>query len=123
MLCPAYLQSMPIFFYYATLVTANPAIMAAQKEVGVVQGSSAVLEVYISGYPMPHTADQIRWHRPGGYIVTESDEGVEFREGRRILVLSDLQSQQAGMYMCEVELSHQRRASACIRLDIYGKSL
>ena len=98
--------------------------MAAHEgPIGVVQGSSAVLEVYISGYPVP-TASQITWHRPEGYEVTADDEGVEFQEGRRRLVLSNLQPQQAGVYVCEVESSSSPygRASTRIELDIYGKS-
>ena len=98
--------------------------MAAQEgPIGVVQGSSAVLEVYISGYPLP-TASQITWHRPEGYPVTASDEGVQFQEGHRRLVLSNLQPHQAGVYVCEVISSSppHRRASTRIELDIYGKS-
>lgn len=96
--------------------------MAVQDSVGVVQGSSAVFEVYVSGYPVP-TESHVTWRRPQGYVVTDSDEGVEFQEGHRKLVLSNLQPQQAGVYTCEVVLSRTpyRGASTRIKLDIYGK--
>lgn len=95
--------------------------MAAQEgPIGVVEGSSAVLEVYVSGYPVQPTAAQITWYRPEGSEVDDRDQGVEFQEGRRRLVLSDLQRQQAGVYCCEVESQHHS-ASAQIQLDIYGK--
>ena len=97
--------------------------MASQGSLGVVQGSSAVLEVYVSGYPVPNQS-HITWRRPEGYVVTNSDEGVEFQEGHRRLVLSNLQPQQAGVYTCEVALSRSpnRHANTSIQLDVYGKS-
>ena len=75
----------------------------------------------MSGYPPP-TPEQIMWYRPGNFEVTDSDEGVVFQEGRRSLVLSNLQPQQAGQYTCVVVLSRSpnRHASTQIQLDIYG---
>jgi hypothetical protein len=96
--------------------------MAAQEgPIGVVEGSSAVLEVYVSGYPMQPTAAQITWYRPEGFEVAVSDQGVEFQEGHRKLVLSNLQPQQAGVYVCEVETQHSS-ARARTQLEVYGKS-
>ena len=95
--------------------------MAAQESVGVVQGSTIELEVYVSGYPLP-TSQHIMWYRPEGFEVTDADEGAEFQEGRRRLVLSNIQPQQAGLYSCTVVLSRSpySGASTEIRLDIYG---
>lgn len=101
--------------------SANPAIAAAQDRVGVVQGASAVLEVYVSGYPKP----SLIWHRPRGYIITNSDEGVEFQEDDRILLLSNLRSWEAGTYTCTAVLEpsspHSPEASTKIELDVYGE--
>ena len=96
-------------------------MVAQEGPIGVVEGSSAVLEVYVSGYPEQPTAAQITWHRPEGSEVDDNDQGVEFQEGRRRLVLFDLQRQQAGVYCCKVE-SQYDSASAQIQLNIYGKS-
>ena len=95
--------------------------MTVQERVGVVQHSTAELKVYVSGYPPP-TPEQIMWYRPGNFEVTDSDEGVVFQEGRRSLVLSNLQPQQAGQYTCVVVLSRSpnRHASTQIQMDIYG---
>ena len=97
-------------------------MVAQEGPIGVVEGSSAVLEVYVSGYPEQPMAAQITWHRPEGSEVDDNDQGVEFQEGRRRLVLSDLQRQQAGVYRCEVQGSQHHSASAQIQLNIYGKS-
>ena len=96
--------------------------MAAQAgAVDVVQGSSAVLEVYISGYPMQPTESQITWRRPEGYIIEASDQGVEFQEGHRRLVLSDIQPHQTGVYVIRTHPLYGS-ASTHIQLNVYGKS-
>ena len=82
----------------------NPAIMAAEETVVIIQGLTVELEVYVSGYPMP-TSSQITWYRPGVSEITDSDPGVVFIEGRRRLILSNVQPQQAGVYECEVVVS------------------
>ena len=75
----------------------NPAIMAAEKVVGTVQGLTVELEVYVSGYPMP-TSSQIGWHRPDVSEILDTDPGVVFQGGRRRLILFNVQPQLAGVY-------------------------
>ena len=96
--------------------------MAAKERTGVVQGSAVELEVYVSGYPTP-VSTQITWRRPGGSDIMDSDEGVEFQDDRRRLILSNVQPQQAGLYQCTVTISvpPNRDASAGIQLDVYGE--
>ena len=90
------------------------------ERVSVVQSSTATLEAYVSGYPIP-TPEQLVWYRPGGYEILESDEGVEFQNGHRRLILSNLYPHQAGMYVCTVTLMLGSRRSTRIQLDVYGK--
>lgn len=98
--------------------------MAADEDgrVEVAQGSTAHLEVYVSGHPVP-TASHVSWHRPGGSEVMESDQDVEFREGTRILVLSYVRPLQAGFYTCTVALSSlmSDMAATEIFLEVYGE--
>ena len=89
---------------------------------GVVQGSSVQLEVFVSGYPPP---TQITWYRPHGYEVMTLDEGVEFQDGRKKLLLSNILSQDAGLYTCTVtlmtSLPQSPTATTRITLDVYGE--
>lgn len=78
--------------------------MAAEKFIDVVQGLTAELEVYVSGYPVP-TSSHITWYYPDGSEVSATDTGVEFQDGDRRLILSNVQSQQVGLYECVVLLS------------------
>ena len=94
--------------------------MAAEPRISVVQGSTATLEVYVSGYPTPNRS-QITWYRPEGYKIRESDEGVTFQRDHRILILSNIQSHQAGVYVCVVTSMPRVEASTRILLDVYGE--
>ena len=98
--------------------------MAADPDgrVEAVQGSTAHLEVYVSGYPTP-TASQITWRRPGGSEVVHSDEDVDFQEGKRILVLTNVRPHQAGVYVCTVALSSLigTMATTEMQLEVHGK--
>ena len=96
--------------------------MAAEETVGVVQDLTVELEVYVSGYPIP-TSSQITWYYPNGNPVSDSDTGVEFQDGDRRLMLSNVQTQQAGLYDCTVILSlvPYRGTMISIRLNVYGE--
>ena len=100
----------------------NPAIMAAEETIGVVQGLSVELEVYVSGYPVP-TSSQITWYYPNDTRISDTDTGVGFQDGGRRLILSNVQTQQAGLYDCTVVLSlaPYMGAMTSIQLNVYGK--
>ena len=102
--------------------TVNPAIMAAEETVGVLQGLTVELEVYVSGYPIP-SSSQIMWYNPRGGEILDGDAGVQFQDGHRRLILSNVETQQAGLYECTVILSHDPYMGAMtyIQLDVYGK--
>ena len=93
--------------------------MAAEKSVSVVQGSTAALEVYVSGYPIP-TSSQITWYYPNDNMVLDTDTGVEFQDTGRRLILSNVQPQQVGAYDCKVVLSDMN-ATTTIELNVYSK--
>ena len=101
---------------------ANPAIMAAEGIVGVVQGFTVELEVYVSGFPLP-TQSSITWQLPDGTKVMSTDFGVTFQGGGRRLILSNVQPAQAGSYQCSVviSLSPYMGATTSIQLDVYGE--
>ena len=82
----------------------NPAVMAAEKLINVVQGSTAELEVYISGYPIP-TSSHITWYYPNNSEIIAMDAGVEFQDGGRRVILSNVHPHQAGLYRCDVILN------------------
>ena len=96
--------------------------MAAEETVGVVQGLTVELEVYVSGYPVP-TSSQITWYNPDGSELADATAGVDLQEGGRRLILSNVQTQQAGQYECTVILSSDpyMGATAYIQLNVYGK--
>ena len=98
--------------------------MAAEETVGVVQGLTVELEVYVSGYPVP-TSSHIEWYYPDNTQVFDTDTGVEFQDGGRRLILSNVQTRQAGLYDCVVVLSlvPLMRAMTSIQLNVYGKKL
>ena len=97
--------------------------MPAEDSVGVVQGLTVELEVYVSGYPVP-TSSHITWYYPNGDEVSDTDTGVEFQDSSKRLILSNVQPQQAGLYECDVILSVSPflGASTSIMLNVYGKS-
>ena len=96
--------------------------MAAEETVGVVQGLTVELEVYVSGYPEP-TSSQITWYRPDGEVVMATHLGVTFQDSEHRLILSNVQPQQAGSYECSVILSlfPYMGASTSILLEVYGE--
>ena len=109
-------------YVWHALPAVNPAIMAAEEVVDTVQGLTVELEVYVSGYPMP-TSSQITWYRPDLSEILDRDPGVAFQDGRRRLMLSNVQPQQAGVYECEVivSLSPYMGAVTSILLKVYGE--
>ena len=102
--------------------TVNPAIMAAEDTVGVVQGLSVQLEVYVSGFPTP-TSSHITWYRPDLSEISNDDTGVVLQDGGHRLILSNVQPEQAGSYECTVVLSlvPYMGAVTSILLEVYGE--
>ena len=96
--------------------------MAAEETVGVVQGLTVELEVYVSGYPTP-VGSGITWQRPDQSVIMDTDEGVVFQDGRRRMILSNVQPEQAGLYTCivVVSISPYLGATTGIQLDVYGE--
>ena len=107
-----------------SLHAVNPAIMAAEETVGVVQGLTVELEVYVSGYPVP-ISSQITWSDPDGSELSDATVGVDLQDGGRRLILSNVQTRQAGQYECTVLLSSSpyMGATAYIQLNVYGKKV
>lgn len=88
--------------------------------VGVLQGDHALLEVYVSSYPLV-TSDHISWYRPNGSQILQHDE-VEFMNDRRSLFLINVRPSDAGVYRCEVNVpGTSQRSSVNIQLEVYGK--
>ena len=98
--------------------------MAVEETVGVVQGLTIELEVYVSGYPEP-TSSQITWSDPDGIELSDATTRVDLQEGGRRLILSNVQTQQAGQYECTVLLSSSpyTGATAYIQLNVYGNDV
>ena len=94
----------------------NPAILPVNRVLRIMENSIATLRVYVSGYPLV-TSSQIHWYRPNGTEILEGQ--ALFEDGRRTLVLSEVQSTDEGMYRCEVTTSYGNR-STLIQLDVYG---
>lgn len=86
----------------------------------VLVGSQALLEVYVSGYPLV-TSEHIDWYWPNGSIIQEQD--ASFMNGGRSLFLVDVQLSDAGVYRCEVALpgSPGRSRSTGIQLNVHSK--
>ena len=95
----------------------------AMSSVGITQGLSTTLEVYISGYP-PVRSTNVHWYRlnPTRQEITS---GATFHDSRRRMVLTDVQTSDTGMYLCEATIPligiTQLRASATIDLQVYGQ--
>ena len=91
--------------------------------VGVIQGGSITLEVYISGYPTVRSTD-IHWYRLNP-MRQEITSGATFQDSRRRMILRSVQASAAGAYECEAQLplfgGRILRASARIQLQVYGK--
>ena len=91
--------------------------------VGVTQGGSITLEVYVSGYPTVRSTD-IHWYRlnPTRQEITS---GATFQDHRRRMILRSVQASAAGPYECEAQIPHFggriARGSARIHLQVYGK--
>ena len=98
-------------------------MVAVNTTVGVTQGNSITLEVYISGYPTVRSTD-VHWYRlnPTRQEVTS---GATFQDSRRRMILRNVQPIDAGTYKCEATIpllgSQILRGSARIQLEVYGK--
>ena len=95
-------------------------MVAVNTTVGVAQGNSITLEVYISGYPIINSTN-IHWYRlnPTRQEITS---GATFQDSRRRMILRSVQPSDAGTYECEATNGSQiLRGSARIQLQVYGK--
>ena len=95
-------------------------MVAVNSTVGVIQGNSITLEVYISGYPTVQGTD-IHWYRlnPTRQEITS---GATFQDSRRRMILHNVQASDAGTYECEaINQRSMHNASARIQLQVYGK--
>ena len=103
------------------LYLGNPAVVAVNSTVGVTQGGSITLEVYVSGYP---TVRNIHWYRLSP-MKQEITSGATFQDSRRRIILRSVQASAAGPYECEAQIplfgGRILRASARIQLQVYGK--
>ena len=101
----------------------NPAVVAVNSTVGVTQGNSITLEVYISSLQTVRSTN-IRWYRlnPTRQEITS---GATFLDSRRRMILRNVQPSAAGTYECEATIplfgSQILRDSARIQLQVYGK--
>jgi len=92
--------------------------------VGVTQGSSITLEVYISGYPTVRRTD-IHWYRlnPMRQEITSGE--ATFQDSRRRMILRNVEASATGPYECEGQIplfgGRIARALARIQLQVYGK--
>ena len=94
----------------------NPAILPVNRVLRIMEGTDVTLRVYMSGYPLV-TSSQIHWYRPNGTEILEGQ--ARFEDGRRTMVLGEVQSTDGGLYRCEVTTSYGDR-STLIQLDVYG---
>lgn len=94
----------------------NPAILPMNRVLRTMEGTAATLRVYVSGYPLV-TSNQIHWYRPNGTEILEGQ--ARFEDGRRTMILTEVQSTDGGLYRCEVTTSHGN-CSTSIQLDVYG---
>ena len=94
----------------------NPAILPVNRVLRIMEGTAATLQVYVSGYPLV-TSSQIHWYRPNGTEILKGH--ATFRDGRKTMVLSELQSADIGLYHCEIITSYGNRSTS-IQLDVYG---
>ena len=96
----------------------NPAMSAVSGLVEVLEGDNAVMEVYVSSYPLV-TTNHISWYWPNGSKVTE--DGAEFMSDGRALFLVNVKPSEAGVYRCEVNVpTIGQRSSTIIQLNVYG---
>ena len=98
-------------------------MVAVNSMVGVTQGNSITLEVYISGYPTVRSTN-IHWYRLNP-MRQEVTSGVTFQDSGRRMILRNVQPSAAGTYECEATITHIGsqilRGSARIQLEVYGK--
>ena len=95
-------------------------MIAVNSTVGVIQGNSITLEVYISGYPTIQGTD-IHWYHlnPTRQEITS---GATFQDSRRRMILHNVQPSDARTYECEaINQRSMHNASARIQLQVYGK--
>ena len=96
--------------------------MAAEERVEVLQGETAELEIYVSGFPFP-TQSAITWLCPNQSMIASSDPGVTFQDEGRKLILANVQANQAGLYQLSVVISYApyMGSSTQIQLDVHGE--
>ena len=97
----------------------NPAVSAINQIVEALIGGQALLEVYVSGYPLV-TGDHISWYWPNGSIIQEQD--ASFMNDGRTLFLVSVQLADAGAYRCEVILpDNGGNRSAVVQLNVHSE--
>ena len=83
-------------------------------------GGQALLEVYVSGYPLI-SGDNISWYWPNSSIMKKNE--ASFMNDGRTLFLVNIQLIDAGAYRCEVTLPGVGRSkSALIQLNVHSKN-
>lgn len=94
---------------------------AINETVEVLVGGQALLEVYVSGYPLI-SGDSVSWYWPNGSIIQENEAG--FMNNGRTLFLVNVQLMDAGAYRCNVTLPGVGGGtrSALIQLDVHSKN-
>ena len=98
-------------------------MVAVNSTVGVTQGNSITLEVYISGYPAVRSTN-IHWYRlsPTRQEVTS---GATFQDSGRRMILRNVQPSAAGTYECEATIplfgNQILRGLARMQLQVYGE--
>ena len=91
---------------------------AVNATVEVLRGDRAVLEVYVSSYPLI-SGDLIRWYWPNGSEILERE--AQLMNDGRSLFLVDVQPSYAGAYRCEVSVPGSNlTTSVNITLEVHG---
>ena len=97
----------------------NPAVSAINQTVETLVGGQALLEVYVSGYPLI-TGDHISWYWPNGSIIQEQE--ASFMNNGRTLFLVSVQLADAGVYRCEVTLpDNSGNRSVLVQLNVHSE--
>ena len=98
-------------------------MVAVNSTLGVIQGGSITLEVYISGYPTVRSTN-VHWYHLN-LTRQEITSGATFQNSRRRMILRNIQASAARTYECEATIplfgSQKLRGSARIQLQVYGK--
>ena len=98
---------------------------AVEASVGIIVGLSVQLSVYVSGIPRI-LSDYIVWYGPDDMQNEIGTSDATFQDSRRQMVLSNVETSDAGTYWCEVSIPLEPslglylQASTSIQLEVYG---